>query len=400
MTVYENGALYNEFSVTNRVPQSGQTLVDGRRISLVVVDGDLSRSQTGTLGVDVRPTSVSDRTVTVEAEGGPLTVAVASTLSEETWRDQLLDGEYDENGPDAANGEPDDGRYVVDVTKTDGVVELTLESGYDYELNLAKVGVGTDVAEPTPTYLTGVDGETVSENGERRVVAEVRDEFDNPVSGVTVNASVDGPGTVTSTAVSGSDGRAAFTYTPEDVDGQRSATVTAAVGASLGAKERVEFDLSVVDSDGSGGGSGRGAEINPGDPGSVVQRGATIENGGRVAVTLENTDGERRRVVEAVRFNFYSQDSQGGAGTDPPTRAVFGDGEATLPVRGAYRDVSVPLEAGGNRTLSFAFDDRQGQRHRVDEGDFFVFSVLYDDGDAATYFVAPEKRIDSGGNGN
>ena len=387
-TVYENGVLYNEFDDANRVVQSGQSIVDGRRISLVAVDGELSQSQTGALAVDVRPVSVSDRTVTVDGDSDPISVVVPSKLDPSVWQNTLLAEEYD-----GSDSDPD--KYVAEVNPgpTSNTVEIVFESGTEYDLNLAKVGVGTDGSDSTATYLTDVSGgdETIPENGERRLVAEVRDEFNNPVSGVEVTASVDGPGTVTATAVSRSDGRAVFTYAaPTNVDGEQSTTVTTKFGSSPGERERVEFDLTVADSDNSGG-SGDSTHINPGEAGSVTQKSAVIDGSNQVLVTLENTDSETDRTISQVRFNFYSQDSQGGAGTNSPTSAVFNGGETTLDLRGPFQDVSVPVNAGDETTLTFKFQtEESGNKRLVDEGDFFVFTVLYADGDAATYFVAPD----------
>jgi hypothetical protein len=411
-TVYENGVLYNEFGDTNRVLQSGQSIVDGRRISLVAVDGDLSQSQTGALAVDVRPVSVSERTVTVEGDGGPLVVAIASELDEETWENQLLDSEYDEDGPDSGS---DDGRYVVDVTKDGNLVKLTLESGYEYDLNLAKVGVGTGVADTTATYLTGVsgDGETVAEGSTQQVVVEVRDEFNNPVSGQQVEGEVtSGVGSVDdSPATTDEDGRAVFTYSaPPNVGGAQPATVTAKFGED--AEQQVEFDLSVADSDGSGGDGGGGADINPNSDNAVILTDSSIADtcGGsidcKVDVRLKNLDTENTQSISLARFNFYDVDAQSNGNTrDAPQSVKIVQDDDVVELKsansgGRYEEVSPTIDIGPgeseNLRLEFYEDDGFDTAFNVEKGDFFVFSIVFDNGRSATYFVAPTEGGVSG----
>ncbi|SFK80422.1 hypothetical protein SAMN04487950_1176 [Halogranum rubrum] len=369
-TVYENGVLYNEFSETTRVPQSGQSIVDGRRITLVTLGGELSRAQTGTYSIDVRPVSVSKQSVTVTDEDGQLSVVVASRLDPSVWRDTLLADEYD--GSDS-----DSDKYVAAVNPgpEPETVEIVFEDGVEYDLRLARVGVGTDVSEATPTYLTRIDGggDIVPEGTERRLTAEVRDEFNNPVSGQVVNASVtNGPGSVTPTETSDSDGEVAFRYVaPTDVDDAQSATVTVEFGETPDAARQVTFDLSVSDADLSGGQTNDGSAPSP----SVRLDDHTGLNGNdlryilsydvenvnesfeRVEARFESTTTSAKgtRTSDESREGFIYTNSY-GAGTphDIELRVIYrnGDGEEYVAATRSISDTADTENWGRNDDLS------------------------------------------------
>ncbi|NEU56109.1 hypothetical protein [Halorussus sp. MSC15.2] len=232
-TVYRNGVLYNRFDDANRI-EAGQRLVRGNTVSLVALGGSLSKSSSGTASVNIRPVSSATRTVTVRNEDGEeLAVVVPTKLSVTEWR-ELLEGERDPE-------EDDPGKHVTAVEDAGSDrVRISLEPGV-YELRLAKVGVGSDVNEPTATYAVDVEGNgaTVRADGTQRVVAEVRDEFNNPVSGVSVTVT-DSPsggdlydaetGDPSDTTVTTDDrGRAVFTYDPT-ADAGGTGTDTFALG--------------------------------------------------------------------------------------------------------------------------------------------------------------------------
>jgi hypothetical protein len=187
-TVYENTLVYNELPGGN-VTITDQTLVDGSRLSIVTLDGELSRSSSRTLSVDPRGVSVSTRVVPVTDQGGPVTVTLATGLDHRTWREILTDaGEYDGDG---CTDDDDDG-YVCQVTDAgDGKVAFAFEEGTTYYLELAKVGVGTGVDRTTPAYTTVTDpvGPVYTDQYGTTVV-ETRDKYNNPTPTV-LNPSVD-----------------------------------------------------------------------------------------------------------------------------------------------------------------------------------------------------------------
>ena len=193
-TVYENGLVYNHFPSSNTTDvRTAQSIVSGKRISIVAIDGRLSRGGTRSLSVDPRAVSVSTRTISITDEGGNLSVVIPSDLDAEAWNNSLQ--ETGDTGSDDA--------YVYDVTPHARGVELHFEPGVTYQLKLSKVGVGSDINETDPAYLTSVDdlANSPTVNRNYSFAVEVRDKYNNPVSeslaeGAT-NGSLSGPRTIT-----------------------------------------------------------------------------------------------------------------------------------------------------------------------------------------------------------
>ncbi|WP_415383122.1 hypothetical protein [Halosimplex sp. TS25] len=267
-TIYENSVLYDDFSVAgSTVTRSGQALVDGTTVSLVALNGSISESSSGTRSVDVRPVSASSRTVAVRNAGpdSNVTVRVPTRLSESRWEELLADEFV------AAGGNVTDVRTnPLPAAPTYRMLVVDLVPG-TYDLRMAKAGVGTRVTGTKAAYVTEIrgNGTYVPEGGTEQFVVEVRDRYNNPVSGVTVRAATDGTGTVTARAETGDNGRASLIYrAPANVDG---APVAGRVNASFavtpgsgpgafagGRPENVSMDLTVRNTDGSGLGGGGG----------------------------------------------------------------------------------------------------------------------------------------------
>ncbi|WP_135852945.1 hypothetical protein [Halorussus salinus] len=267
-TVYDAGVLYNRFDSANRT-LAGQRLVDGNSISLVALNGSLSKSSSSTTTVDLRAVSAATRTVAVGNESSNVSVLVPTTLPADEWRG-LLSAEMDET---ASN--PD--RYVraVEEVPDRSAVRLVLEPA-TYELELAKVGVGTDVTDTDAHYVTDVRGDnaSVAENSGRDLVVEVRDRFDNPVSGATVNMTLDsglGGDAVAAQGQRGDqltdlttdeEGRVTIRYdAPENFDGSNRDVAVRVGMASVppaggdfdpGTRTNLSYNLTAVNTDGSG----------------------------------------------------------------------------------------------------------------------------------------------------
>jgi hypothetical protein len=260
------------------VPASGQDLVDGRRIGVVMVAGDYQRSGSGTASVDLKPASPSTKSVPIDDDGGPIEVAIRTRIPESVWVDLLTDEIDGADGSEttcAAVGTPRDDhpeRFIDDCQYDDtadpAALALTLESGETYRLRAAKVGVGSGVEGPSSTYVVAAegDGATIPDGGEQRVVAQVRDEYDNPVAGVEACAQVtDGPmrGSLSSFPARGetdADGEVAFTFEADDgADGDATVTVgfdcTGATPDTSLAARAARFDITVYDTGGGGGSS-------------------------------------------------------------------------------------------------------------------------------------------------
>lgn len=207
-TVYENSLLYNSFGERN-LTLAGQSLLSGNRISLITLNGSLSRSSSASTTVDTQPISSSDRTVLVESNASsPITLNLTTRLSASRWT-TLLD---DEANVDAVTPAPNADAVPDPFTR----VQITLDPG-QYRLQMTKVGVGTGATEESAEYLTDVQGdnETITRAESQDIVLEVRDALNNPVSGVTVNGSVDGSNNGTlngSPTVSDASGQVNFVY--------------------------------------------------------------------------------------------------------------------------------------------------------------------------------------------
>jgi hypothetical protein len=179
-TTYADTVLYNGFDGGTRAV-TDQRLLEGNLLYLVALNGSYSRSGTGAVSVSPTPVSTSDRTVAVN--GSDMAIEVTTDLSEDEW-ERLLADQYESNG-----GRIDGNASGVTVSGDTLTVDLV--SNRTYRLRMAKVGVGTGVTDTDEQYLTVVDGaDSVTAGGTRRIVLEVRDGYNNPVSGVTVEAGV------------------------------------------------------------------------------------------------------------------------------------------------------------------------------------------------------------------
>ncbi|WP_458190113.1 hypothetical protein [Haladaptatus sp. NG-WS-4] len=185
-TVYENSIVYNRAD-DGKATLTDQQLVNGRTITLVTLDGSLSQSRTGTMSLDphaVSPSTAVTRSVPVRSNGsGNVTIRVPTGLGEEQWT-RLLEDQRAENGG-----------YVASISVTeDGFLVLELVAERDgqavtSDLRMADVSVGTGATSVGSHYVTRVsgDGTSVGVGGRRQVTVEVRDRYNNPISGATVN---------------------------------------------------------------------------------------------------------------------------------------------------------------------------------------------------------------------
>ena len=261
-TVYENSVVYNQFENGENLTLTGQTIIDGRRIFLIALNGSLSSASQRSVSVDPGAASAATRTVGVTDTDGPITVIFPTRLSATKWA-EILEEELD---PTGSNSD----RYVRSVTDAGtNRVRLILEQGPVYELRIAKIGIGRSVTGIGPKYITIIRGDDTSvvEGGSRKLGVEVRDRFNNPASNVTVEASVIGSGTIegNSKLVTDSDGAAEFLYTaPSDITGQEDVEVEVFFQPNTDPNHSVRFDLQVLDTDGAGAGDSGSVESGVG----------------------------------------------------------------------------------------------------------------------------------------
>lgn len=264
-TRVDSSVAYNEFPNGAVTTLTRQSLVDGRRITLVAVAGNYSESESGSASVDVNPVSAPSREVAVRnASGERVNVTVPTLLSEEEWLD-LLDGQLNQDvsscdGTDpSTNEDTTDAAYVTACNYTDGgefsTLTLTMEQGATYTLRLGRVGVGNVNGDVPASYITAPGSDTVSVPAGEQVTltAEVRDRYDNPVSGEQVTASVTDGSLDLATERSDESGRARFVYTAPSTAGTE--TVTATIDGGGTDATEVTFTVNVQTNGGGGGSS-------------------------------------------------------------------------------------------------------------------------------------------------
>lgn len=401
-TVYGNSVLFNTFDNGANRTLTGQRLVQGNTIDLLALRGDLRATGVGTETVEVTTLSGQARTVTVESTAAnPLYVNVTSRLSAEVWNENLLGG----------NAGANDAGTVTISDDTYHRISIELDPG-TYRLRAGAVGVGavSDVERENATeaaYMVVTDGyEPVANGSNGTLTVEVRDRFNNPVTGATVNASADGQ------YLQLLEGDTPVNETTFRTDSEGRATIeyrgvgTTAAGAWLNVSlpdaseqyERAVFEDVTVSEYDLGGGDGDGGELNPGTTGDLVYTSAALNAGGSGSPTVElsfnNTLSENVNVT-TIRLNFF-YDAASPPGS-PPTDAnvtVSGGSPVTratdVEVGGAYREVDPAISiAPGGPSYQFTIEFDTAIR----EEDFFVFTLVFEYGGEVyreTYFANPQ----------
>jgi len=249
--------IYREVGISHeRYPggniTSNETFVDGKQITLVTLNGSLQANGVAAQSIETVPISAPARTVAVTNEtSDPLEITVPTRLSNETWAD-VLEPQYTRNG-----GHIEEQTYT-ERPDQDNLLTVRLEPGVTYDLRMAQVGVGGNLASQDPAYVTTVGGsrQSVLENGIDRLTVEVRDRYNNPVSGRTVNMTIVGTGsngyfidgggnqvkkiTVTTDA----NGQAPVIYEPPAVGNDRDVDVRVSIKEEPDRDPTVSFDTS------------------------------------------------------------------------------------------------------------------------------------------------------------
>ena len=217
-TTFEHSVLFNRFDREDAtLPVTGQALIRDTRLTFVALNGSLSESRVESTSVDFDPISTDTRPVEITDDSGPVTLRMLTALDEQRWR-SLLEEERVANGG-----------HVQSISTTEiadserDLLEVTLESGERYRLQMAKVGVGTGTTNTDPAYLTDISGNdtSIQKGNSQKLTVEVRDKFNNPKSDIRINASAEGgefrDGSNTTSKRSDLDGQAEFKYTGTDV---------------------------------------------------------------------------------------------------------------------------------------------------------------------------------------
>ena len=213
-TAYENTVLSNRFA-DESLAATGQTMIDGKRISLVTINGSLSRTRAGSTSLDLEPVSTSTTTVAVSNDSSNVTLSAATQLSESEW-DALLADQRDENGGHVLDYEV----QPIAGARYDRL-SVTLEPNVSYRLRMTKVGVGSQVTAEDEAYLTDAAGNaTRLETGDTTAMTlELRDAYNNPVTDGQINASAESGTLSPDQAATDENGQATFTYDSSGVAG-------------------------------------------------------------------------------------------------------------------------------------------------------------------------------------
>jgi hypothetical protein len=262
-----------------------------------------------------------------------------------------------------------------------------------YSLRTSKVGLGSGIIEEEGHYMTAPEGSYLSS---RKIVVEVRDRYNNPVGGVEVGFESDDGQLSANTDTTGTNGRAEVRHLGTSPTKVRASMAgkESDPGFDPRTKEDVEFDVSVT------GETTDGGEVNPNYPGGLVLKGAerlecsTGSQGQPVdcesRMTLENTANVSLEVAEA-RINFYSVDNSQAQGATQRRAPHTGVLEGTsLDIGGQFEPVSMSFSPGSISEKSVRFY-RNGGEYRIRDGDFYVLTFVFQNGDSSVYFVSPEE---------
>jgi hypothetical protein len=383
-TVVENTVVYNAFESGRELRVSEQTMVDGRRINLVLVNGSLSRSGSGTVDVAPRPLSTSTERVTLRNETSNMTLQLSTRLPESKWRSMLADEPYVSVGD-----------YRSPTSAEFSRVELQLSSGETYRLNIARIGVGS-VSDPTSeaAYVAPnfESPPTLVEDTTATFSYVVSDEYGNPVSNETVWFEVRNSGGTTLVAnrtATDAEGLATFDYTPRDSSVNATIDVRITQTNPAAAERVTHSDRPVF---GPGGvADGGSSDINPAEHGDVQLVDENLNGADTIDLVLNNT-GDTDLDITKARLNFYLTDSRHEY--DSATLLGATSPDSPMDIGGtfvAYPDGSrVTLAGNGTETsVSVQFSPTGGGQPKLDGSDFFVITIIYTNGETDTYFVSP-----------
>jgi len=376
-TVVDNMVLFNEVGDA-QARISAQNVISDRNINLNLVTGEISKSGVRPASVNIDPVSAPSQRVSVtNSTDSPVTLTLPTLLSEERWL-ETLENEHVENGG-----------HIAEVTYTEGEpyneLTLVMEENIEYNLRMSKVALGQRDESQEPHYiiLEGDNDRSVVTGGAETLNVEVRDRYNNPISGVKVNATLEGDGEVlTIQPTTNVDGVAEFRYVAPTQEG--TAGIELSILENDVARERVNVAVEVVEEGETGTG---GVDFDQGEKSGVFVAGVERLRGGssnEANIDFRNTDTTKD--VTAVRFiSFYSSRNCPCA-----NRVRIASTEPVLEEAGPIRTLNTPIElpAGSTTTLNFDFSSTGGGGgFSVRSQDFAFFRFEFSDGTESTYLV-------------
>ncbi|MFQ3320063.1 MAG: hypothetical protein ACI8UR_001305 [Natronomonas sp.] len=388
-TRYEYGILYNNFSDATIIKNPG-SVVDDTDINLIFMSGNYSDASASVQSLDVRPNSAPARPVTIEGSDNGndnITLELPTQMPLSTWEELVSSQDT-----------------VLNVSKpANDTVRIALNGSERYTLRMSRLSLEPGVEKPDAHYIVPADDGTTSVGvGQTtNVKYEVRDEYNNPVSGTDVDITYPNGTTVRKTT--DGEGRVVTPLTPTDGGSE---SVNASIDTSgcngAGAPARCQATYTVQVSD---------LSINPGSgvrfvnasvvTGSILLPPLLSTSTDGMEVNFKTTSPGSTRDIARMRMNFY-----GGQQDQPANTSLYNPGQTTSNEPPAVG----PIEIGGkfyDRTDSqwrqdpatidddgtkyrFYFTTSDGSSRTVEDGDFFVLTVVFDGGERAIYFVSPD----------
>lgn len=366
----------------NGVPLvSDTTLVEGRTINLVAIGGELDTGGGTSEKVEAKPISAPAKTYTIRDRNGPVTIEVPTQLSEPTWKELLAD----QMGPRG---------YVDSVSVTSGTLTVELQQNTQYTLRTSKVGFGQSAAAE-PAYMVPVASEAADVAS-----VEVRDKFNNPVTGVTLNVEFQdetGAELASTQVTTSTDGRASIER-PDSGPGSNAVQVEFyqqfddVPGFSTLESVTTSFGDDVVLTDATGSSGSDTIELELRNPGgkrnieSVQAHYITGYEGITITGVAAGTIGATN-VVDGPNAVTQLAINPGGTttfGTDPT------ENEGPQPPDSS---LSIP---GGTSTLALTFDESYSFNTGLSNDALAVRVTLYfEDGDKTTFDVMVHSHEDT-----
>jgi len=401
-TAYEHGVAYNRHPNGETTLMGTAEVIDGNRITLIAVNGSLSTASASALALESEPLSAPMQSVSVrdnpDVTGDNIILTLQTGMTQKAWS-ELLD---------------DEPNNIDSWSLSGGELTIVLDEDVIYDMRLAKIGVGSGYTDEQPIYLAnGAVAPRFVELGGNTISVEVRDQFNTVKPGVDVTYNlddgqgyfIDSQGTNvggTHVVTSDENGLAKVVFKPT---GGTTATISATAdfgypGANPDDNEIIIFeDIAVI---GGGGGDGGGdSEINPAASEAFELKSATLtqekvgnkNNIGVAYVTFENKGDQVS--IEAVRINSFVDNSQSASNKKHPDYAVINGTQVF--VGGDYINsfatgFKIDYQPGEEKTYRMEFWDEDGNPFDVDEGDFFIYSIEFEDGSISRYFVVPDGQ--------
>lgn len=372
--VIDNTALVEQYEGTT-LDVGSPTLVSDRRINLVLLNGTLSQSGTGTASLTMQPISAPATTRTVRAENQPITITVPTRMDAAYWEDALADERQSNGGHITSIAVEEGPRY--------NQLRIQLERNVTYKLRTAKIGVGSDQGSVSPHYVTAETGPRTTNVGQIQTYTfTVRDRYNNPIQGADLDVSVvDGPGEVVSVSgPSGPDGVVTVHYRAATTG---TATIQATFGSQPDALRTAAHTVEVTEPASGGAAS----SVDQGTNSNVFVTDVTTSalfDANEVGVTFRNT-GQTTKAIDSARFvAFYDGvimcPCPAGVRLGSSSPGVFKNDPAT--------DISPnPSLSPGNTSVKLAFVAKDGSPAAVDSQDWVLLELVFDDGSRSTYLI-------------